>query len=478
MSANTLLDSAGHHSHSIDGHGVPATSFFEVIDPSTGDAFASCPDASREQLDLAVASSRSAFAGWSRLPVQRRREYVHALAALLRRQAPDLAPLLTREQGKPLAAARDEFTKVADHIERLSLIDIGPELLRDDARGRIELHYRPLGVVGAIAPWNFPVALAIWKVAHALYTGNTIVLKPSPYTPLTTLRIGEIAREILPPGVLNVVAGGNALGAWMTEHPGLDKISFTGSGPTGKKVLASAAGTLKRVTLELGGNDAAILLSDAEPEALAQRLFWGAFYNSGQICKAIKRFYVHESIYERTGNALAAIARAVKVGPGLEPGVELGPVQNRAQFDIVMSIIEDARRAGGRFLAGGYRLGDHGYFVSPTVVADLGKGSRLVDEEPFGPIVPLIAYREVDDAVRQANNSRFGLSASVWTSDVERGRAIAAELDVGTAWVNHHGGSDPQVPFGGAKESGLGRENSVLGLREYMQTRVVQSPAG
>lgn len=462
--------------HTIDGLAVSSDEYFEVINPATAQGFARCPDATRGQLDQAVAAARLAFQAWRRMPAVERGEYVRAFANALRASADRLAPLLTQEQGKPLAAAKSEFLRSADHIDILSTIDIGSELLRDGDRDKVELHYRPLGVVGAITPWNFPVVLAVWKIAHALYTGNTVVLKPSPYTPLTTLRLGELARGVLPPGVLNILAGGNALGAWMSEHPGIDKISFTGSGPTGKKVLSSASSSLKRVTLELGGNDAAIVLPDVDIPKAAEDIFWGAFNNSGQICKAIKRIYVHEDIYARMGEALAAMAHATKLGNGLEPGVQLGPVQNRTQFDIVNSLIHDARRQGGEFLSGGEPLPGPGYFIPPTIVGGLGKGSRLVEEEPFGPVVPLIRYAAVDDAVEQANDTTFGLSGSVWTSDVERGRALAARLEVGTAWVNQHGGSDPHLPFGGAKASGIGHENAVLGLRDYMQLRVVQSP--
>jgi acyl-CoA reductase-like NAD-dependent aldehyde dehydrogenase len=462
--------------HTIDGAGVGSAAGFDVVNPSTGAPFARCPDASREVLDDAVASARRASRSWGALPALRRAEYVHAFAQALREHADELAPLLTREQGKPLAEAHAEFTASARHIDALAAIDIGPELARSAEHGRVELRYRPLGVVGAITPWNFPVVLAVWKIGHALYTGNTMVLKPSPYTPLATLKIGEIARGVLPPGVLNVVAGGNALGAWMTEHPGIDKISFTGSGPTGKKVLAGAASNLKRVTLELGGNDAAIVLPDADPEAIAHGVFWGAFRNSGQVCKAIKRLYVHESLHDRLAAALADIARTVKVGDGLQPGVQLGPVQNRPQFDIVMSAIEDAKRAGARMLAGGHALEGSGYFIAPTIVTDIEPGTRLVDQEQFGPALPVIRYADVDEALAQANEGRYGLGGSVWTTDIERGREVAARMEVGTAWVNEHGGADPHVPFGGAKESGIGRENSIHGLRDYMQMSVVQSP--
>src|SRR5690606_37001774 len=245
-----------------------------------------------------------------------------------------------------------------------------------------------------------------------------VVLKPSPYTPLTTLEIGRISRAILPPGVLNILAGGNDLGQWICEHPGIAKISFTGSVATGKKVSATAAATLKRVTLELGGNDAAIVLDDVNPEEIADRLFWAAFHNSGQICMAIKRLYVHESIYEAMCQALAERAQTVKVGNGLDPDTMLGPVQNKMQFEIVRSILEDTRQQPGvRILAGG-EVADHGgYFIQPTIVAGASEGMRIVDEEPFGPILPVLSYRDIDEAVERANRTHFGLGGSVWSSD-------------------------------------------------------------
>lgn len=460
--------------HLIDGTLVDSDEHLDVQDPALGAPFARCPSASRAQLDAAMAAARRAWAGWRRRPVAERRQSVEAIAAVLRDTVDDVAPLLTREQGKPLAASRTEILATASHIERLATIDIGPRLLRDDERGRIELHHRPLGVVAAIAPWNFPIALSVWKVAHALYTGNTVVVKPSPYTPLATLRLAVHLADRLPAGVLNVVAGGAELGAWMTQHPEVDKIAFTGSGATGRRVMAAAADRIRRITLELGGNDPAIVLADADVDAIAPRLFWGAFSNSGQICKAIKRIYVPDVLHDRLGAALAALAERVRIGPGLEEGVELGPVQNRAQHDIVRGFIDEARADGGRFLCGLRPLPPRGWFVAPTVVAGLGRGHRLVDGEPFGPVLPLVRYGDLDDALEQANDSRYGLSASVWTADPARGAAIAAELDVGTAWVNHHGGSDPFVPFGGAKESGLGCENGDEGLRQYQQLRVVQ----
>ena len=463
--------------HTIDGRAENSKVFFAVINPATGSPFAHCPDASRLQLDAAVAAARRAFRSWSLLSFDERRGYLLRFAQILRQRAEELIPLLVQEQGKPLAAARKEVIGAPAQIEQVCSLEIKTEVLRDDPQCRIELRYRSLGVAGIIAPWNFPVAIAIGRVSQALYTGNTAVLKPSPNTPLTTLKLGEIAREVLPAGVLNVIAGGDELGPWMTAHEGIDKISFTGSIATGKKVMASASSNLKRFTLELGGNDAAIVLEDADPNAVARPIFWAAFANSGQICVAIKRLYVHERIYEPMCAALADIARAVKVGDGLDPETELGPIQNKMQYERVIEILEDTKQTAARILAGGHVLNRPGYFIAPTIVAEVQDGTRLVDEEPFGPILPILRFRAVEDAVRRANSSRYGLSGSVWTNDLTKGSEIAERLEAGTVWVNQHGAlPDPRIPFGGAKESGIGREYSVLGLKSYMEPQVVSIP--
>jgi acyl-CoA reductase-like NAD-dependent aldehyde dehydrogenase len=317
------------------------------------------------------------------------------------------------------------------------------------------------------------VNLALGPLVSALYTGNTVVLKSSPYTPLTTLKVGELLNEIFPPGVVNVLAGGDELGAAMTAHRAIDKISFTGSVATGKKVLASAAATLKRVTLELGGNDPAIVLDDVDAKAIAKKIFFASFVNSGQVCMAIKRIYAHESVYEDLCDALVEEAKKAKVGNGLDPATELGPVQNKMQYDKVVALIADTKKAGAKFLAGGEVPSGPGYFLPPTIVTDIADDSRLVQEEQFGPIVPILKFSDVDDAVRRANDTRFGLSGSVWTNDVQRGAEIAARLEVGTAWVNQHRTTSAFVPFGGAKESGLGRQYSALGLKSYMEPEVV-----
>ncbi|MBX5460325.1 MAG: aldehyde dehydrogenase family protein [Steroidobacteraceae bacterium] len=458
----------------IDGAAVTGTGErLDVVNPATGEVFAHCQGASRAELDRAVAAARRAFPAWSARSFEDRTLFVKRMADILRANAGPLAELLTREQGKPLSQARDEINRAASQSEGMTQIPIRNELITDDAERRIELRYVPLGVAGIITPWNAPINLAAGPLTSALYTGNTVVLKPSPYTPLCTLRIGELIRDVFPPGVVNVLAGGDALGQWMTEHPGIDKISFTGSVATGKKVMASAAGTLKRITLELGGNDAAIVLEDVDPKVVAPKLFFAGFVNSGQVCMAVKRIYAHEKIYDALCAALAEEARKWVVGDGLDPATKLGPIQNRMQYDKVMDLLEDTRRQGARFLAGGDRPARPGYFMNPTLVTDVDENSRIVREEQFGPIVPVLKFTDVEDAIRRANDTRYGLSGSVWSNDIERATAIAAKLEVGTAWVNQHRTTAANVPFGGAKESGMGRVYSELGLKSYMEPRVV-----
>jgi acyl-CoA reductase-like NAD-dependent aldehyde dehydrogenase len=333
----------------------------------------------------------------------------------------------------------------------------------------------PLGVVCAIAPWNAPVSLAMWKVAPALVAGNTMVLKPSPFTPRSTLKVGEVLRDVLPPGVLNVVSGKDPLGASMTAHAVPRKISFTGSVATGKKVAAAAAPDLKRVTLELGGNDPAIVLDDVDVDAVVDKLFWGAFQNNGQVCSAIKRVYVPEKLHDQIVEGLAERARSVKVGAGGEPDVKLGPINNRPQFDRVSELVADALAGGAVAAAGGKAIDGDGYFFEPTILTGLSDGSRIVDEEQFGPALPVVSYRDVDDVVDRANGTHFGLSGSVWGTDVDRATAVANRLECGTAWINTHLALAPHQPFGGAKWSGIGVENGTWGLLGFSEPQVIHT---
>ncbi|TDJ27428.1 MAG: aldehyde dehydrogenase family protein [Gammaproteobacteria bacterium] len=457
----------------INGELVSSDAWLDVINPATEQVFARCPAAGEVQLDAAISAAQSAFAAWSRLTYEERATDVRRYTAVLAEHQDELAELLVREQGKPIAQARAELKSCLKQADNTVGLQIPVELLVDSDTHRIELHYRPLGVVGVITPWNAPAALALGSLSSAVYTGNTVVIKPSPYTPLTTLKMGELAREIFPPGVVNVLTGGDELGRRLCEHPGVQKISFTGSVATGKRVLASSAATLKRVTLELGGNDPAIVLDDADPKAIAKKMFFACFVNSGQVCMAIKRIYAHEDVYDELCEVLAEEARNAPYGDGLDPKNKLGPLQNKMQFDKVVELFEVTKRSGARILVGGNVPNRPGYFLPPTYVTDIADDSRLVTEEQFGPIVPILKFSEIEDAIRRANDTRFGLSGSVWTTDSERGKAVAKQLEVGTAWVNQHRAISAYVPFGGAKESGLGRQHSTLGLKSYMEPQVI-----
>jgi acyl-CoA reductase-like NAD-dependent aldehyde dehydrogenase len=456
----------------IDGKAVKGTKTVGVINPATGKVFAQVPDCTRAELDQAMNAAQRAFPAWSR-DIEARRKVLNECASALQQPPEGLARMLTQEQGKPLDKAGQEIFGTAFWCQYTASLQIPDEVIQNDAAARIEVRRKPIGVVAAITPWNYPVMLAMWKIAPALLAGNTVVIKPSPFTPITTLMMGEILRDIVPPGVLNVVSGGDELGAWMTSHPIPRKLSFTGSVETGKKVAAAAAPDLKRITLELGGNDAAILLPDVSPEAVAPKIFWGAFENSGQICSAIKRVYVHESMYGKVLEQLGELAKGVKVGNGLDPGTQLGPINNKPQFERVTELVEDAKRHGAKIVTGGARLGSEGYFYSPTIVGGISDGTRLVDEEQFGPALPVIPYKDVDDAVCRANNTQYGLSGSVWSKDPDRAAEVASRLECGSAWVNQHLAIAPNLPFGGAKWSGIGVENGIWGLLGFTEIQVV-----
>ncbi len=470
------MNAAQTYTMTIGGEAVAASSAaagIRAIDPATEEAFATVPDCSREQLDAAVAAARQAYPAWAAQPWAERQAALGRIAGTLAVNVDVLAALLTREQGKPLAKAKEEILAAAYWCAETAKLDPGERTLADTPESLVQVRRVPLGVVGAIVPWNFPVALAFFKIAPALLSGNTVVLKPSPFTSLTTLRIGELLRDALPPGVLNVISGGDALGPWMSSHPGIDKISFTGSTATGRKVMETAGATLKRLTLELGGNDAAIVLPDVDVDALAPVLFWGAFSNSAQFCLAIKRLYIHEAIYDRLSAALVKLAQATRMGPGNQPGVELGPVQNGAQFERLKSLLADCRSQGLRLLCGGELPKAPGYFFPVTLVDNPPESSRIVQEEPFGPILPLLKFTDVEDAIARANASPYGLGGSVWTRDEALGQSIAHRLQAGTVWVNEIHTIAPNKPMAGHKQSGLGVEQGIEGLHEYTVPQTV-----
>jgi acyl-CoA reductase-like NAD-dependent aldehyde dehydrogenase len=457
----------------IGGKLVAASSSFEVKNPANERVIGHAPRASTEDLDDAISAARSAFPEWSALTMDDRRAVLNAMAQAILAQVDPLKRLLTSEQGKPHAEAEGEVAGAGYWLMGAAGLDL-PVHVNEDSDERYSITRRvPLGVVGAIAPWNFPLILAIFKVGPALLAGNTMVLKPSPFTPLATLKIAELVKDIVPPGVLNVISGGDELGPLMTAHSGFDKISFTGSTQTGRKVMESAAPTLKRVTLELGGNDPAIVLPDVNVEEVAEKLFWAAFTNNGQICIATKRMYVHKDIYEPLRDAIVAYAKTVKVGDGAEQGTQIGPINNQAQYARVLELIQDAKDKGYTFLIGGEIADVPGYFVPITILDNPPEDSRIVQEEQFGPILPLIKFDDIDDVVARANRSEYGLGASVWGRDEEAAFAIAARIQSGTVWVNETQHLTPTAAFGGMKQSGVGVEGGVEGLMEYTSAQTL-----
>jgi acyl-CoA reductase-like NAD-dependent aldehyde dehydrogenase len=339
------------------------------------------------------------------------------------------------------------------------------------------VHWRPVGPVAAIAPWNFPLQLGAAKAAPALAAGCTVVLKPSPHTPLATLAMGRVLAGVLPPGVLNVVAGADPLGERLAAHPGIRKINFTGSVATGKHVAATAAPDLKRLTLELGGNDAAIVLGDADVDAVADGLFWSAFANCGQICMAVKRVYAPTDLYDDLVDALAERAAKAAVGDGMDPATQIGPIANRPQYERVRGLVAEALAGRAHAAAGGAPLDRPGFFFAPTVLAGAEAGMRIVDEEQFGPALPVVRYRDDHEAVALANATPYGLCGSVWGADTGRAAAVAARLDCGTAWVNGHMRMTLDEPFGGTGHSGLGVSGGPWGVRAHCEPFVLHVPA-
>lgn len=460
----------------IDGRGVSSEATFEAINPATEEIIAQVPDATRAHLDDAVAAARRAFPEWSTTPWAKRQEIVSKIGDVIEANAECLMSLLTREQGKARKGAEWEIGGSVLWCREVAKQELPVHVVEKSARRSIETRRVPVGVVGAITPWNFPVLLAIWKIAPALVAGNTVVLKPSPHTSLCTLKLGELLRDVVPPGVLNILSGGNELGSWLTQHPDVRKISFTGSSATGRKIMAAASANLKRITLELGGNDPAIVLPDVDVERTAEELFWAAFQNSAQFCVAAKRVYIHEDIYDELAGALVAYAATVKVGDGAEQGTDLGPIQNRMQFEKVKDLLADCEASGYRLLTGGLPKEDRGYFIPVTIVDCPPEDSRVVVEEAFGPVLPLLKFRDMDDVVERANRTEYGLAASVWGQDVTMARSVAERIEAGTVWINEIHSFSPHVAFGGRKQSGVGVENALEGLAEYtdVQTLVVR----
>ncbi|ABD26132.1 aldehyde dehydrogenase [Novosphingobium aromaticivorans DSM 12444] len=456
----------------IGGNLVDGDMTMDVINPATGEPFCTVPRASAAQADAAIAAAKAAVPGWSAVPWAGRQAKLIELADAIAARKDEIARVLTMEQGKPLAEALGELAWTDGYLRHYATLELPDRVIQDDESGYIAVRHRPLGVVVGIIAWNFPLLVACWKIGPAVLAGNAIVLKPAPTTPVCALILGEICRDVFPAGVVNIITDANDLGPHLTAHPDVAKVGFTGSTATGKRIAASGADTLKRVTLELGGNDPAIVLEDVDVRETAQAIFGNAFLNNGQVCLAVKRAYVHSDIYDAMCGELARLAQAAVVDDGLQQGTQIGPIQNAMQFEKVKGFL-DAAREEGTIVAGGEVMERAGYFIRPTIVRDVTDGDRIVDEEQFGPILPLIRFDDVEDVIARANASDYGLGGSVWSKDVARAADIASRIESGQVWVNQHIAIGPHIPMAGFKSSGLGVEQSVEGLAEYTQTQVV-----
>lgn len=448
----------------------------EIHDPATGELVGRTREGSVADIDAAVTAARAAQPDWAARSAQERSDLLNKAADAVEASAEALAELLSREQGKPLNGpnARFEVGACAAWLRANAAFELDPEVLVDDGETHAELHYDPVGVVGAVGPWNWPMMISVWQFAPSLKMGNTVVLKPSEYTPLSVRALVAVVNQVLPADILTVVPGDGAVGAALTSHDGVDKIMFTGSTKTGQAIMRTAADKLARITLELGGNDAGIVLEDADPAAIAGDLFWGAFINTGQTCAAMKRLYVPDSLYDQVCDALVEVAAQSPMGVGLKEENVLGPLQNKQQYDIVARLVQAAKDSGARVLTGGDPVAEQpGYFYPTTLVADIDNDNPLVAEEQFGPALPIIRYSDLDQAIAWANELEVGLGSSVWGSDLDACKGVAARLQAGSTWINKHGAVDPRVPFGGVKKSGFGLEFGLEGLKQVSVPHVI-----
>ncbi|MDC8786387.1 aldehyde dehydrogenase family protein [Roseateles koreensis] len=467
--------------NTLNGQLVASPSTFESLNPATGEVIGLVPQSTPEQVAQAVAAAKAAQPAWAARSDEERKALTLKVAAVIEANADHLAQWVTREQGKPLGGvgpgqvpgARFEIWGCQVWSQVTASLDLPMEVAFEDETRRDEVYRKPFGVIAAIAPWNWPLLIGIWQMIPSIRAGNTVVIKPSEYTSIGTLELVRLIAEVLPPGVLNTVSGTGQVGAWLVENPDVNKIMFTGSGSTGAKITAAAARNLTPTTLELGGNDAAIVLPDADPKAIAMDLFWGAFLNMGQTCAAAKRLYVHESLHDALVAELKAIAEAMPIGNGADAGIAMGPIQNRMQFDKVVSLVDQARAGGATIVCGGQPTGGPGYFYPLTLVTDIADGASLVDQEQFGPVLPIIRYSDVEAAIASANRLDVGLGASVWSKDIASAKAVASRIQAGTVWINQHGAIHPMVPFGGVKRSGWGVEFGVDGLKAVTQAQVI-----
>jgi aldehyde dehydrogenase (NAD+) len=479
--AAIAIEAPEHHDLLIDGRRVPPASgrYFDSINPATEELIGRVAEGDAQDIDAAVRSARAAFEGsWGRLPGRDRGRILLAFADQIRAHADELVQLESLDSGKPVSTIRrqdlpavlDTLTYYAGWADKIT-----GQVVPTRADALTYVVREPVGVVGAIVPWNFPLMIGMWKIAPALACGCTVVLKPAELTSLTALRLGELALAAgLPAGALNVVPGfGKTAGVALVEHPGVDKITFTGSPAVGRQILRGAAGNFKRVTLELGGKSANIICADADIDQAVKAASAGIFFNSGQVCSAGSRILAHESIYHEVVERLAARARAIRLGDPRDPGTAMGPVVSDIQMQRVLGYIDIGRGEGARIVAGGSRRGHRGFFVEPTVFADVDPAMRISQEEIFGPVASVIAFKDEEDAIRIANGTNYSLAAGVWSADIGRIHRFVNRLKAGTVWANTFGPTDVRLPWGGSRDSGFGREHGEVALENFTEPKSV-----
>ncbi|KAH0432503.1 aldehyde dehydrogenase [Colletotrichum camelliae] len=457
----------------IDGASATTTETRHGINPSTLEANPEVPISQPEDVDLAVKAARKAFGTWRLVPEEDRRKAVAAFAASLGEHLQDFATMLVKEQGRPMWGAQMEVSASVDRLAATAKISLPETVVEDTEKRQVVTRHTPLGVVCAIVPWN-----SCTKLGAALVAGNAFILKPSPFTPYCGLKLCELAQRFFPPGVVQGLSGDDRLGPWLTAHPGIDKISFTGSTETGRKVMESCSKGLKRVTLELGGNDAAIVFPDVDVVSTATEIAQTCLFNTSQVCLTIKRIYVHKDIYAQFLQAFSAVVESFKPGDGFTAGALLGPIQNERQFKKIQDMVSEVRSANLNIVCGNTSspMTGKGYFITPVVVDNPPDDAPVVTQEPFGPIIPLLAWSNEEDVIQRANDSKLGLGASVWTQDLDHGAKVAKRLEAGSVWVNNHMDLGSSAPFGGHKESGFGVEGGLAGILGYCNSQTLYLP--
>ncbi|KAF2259435.1 aldehyde dehydrogenase [Lojkania enalia] len=457
----------------VNGKVAPTQLFRHGLNPVDKSLLTRVPMATEQDVDDAVTAGKLAFNTWSRVPDSDRKRAVLAFAAAIEEYSTELAQILTKEHGKTIAEAHHEVELLPLFLRGHAKISLHEEIVEENERRTVVTRYVPLGVVAGIVPWSFSLFLAIGKLAPALLTGNVIILKPSPFAPYSCLKLVELAQQFFPPGVVQSLSGDDNLGPWLTSHPGVNKISFTGSVATGKKVMQSASTNLTRVTLELGGNDAAIILPNIDVKSVAAKVTANAFMNMGQVCISIKRIYVHEDIYDDFRDAMVQNLAHFTIGDGSLETSTHGPLQNSKQYERMKTYLDCSKVEDWKVAAGSRIEPSLGYFIKPMIIEKPADDSWIVVEEQYGPIIPLLSWKDERDVITRANTSVMGLGASIWTNDIKKGNELAREIQAGSVWVNEHTILSPMATFGGHKQSGIGSEWGAAGMKSYCNAQTL-----